>query len=203
MNLIKKIYLQITFIILIINTIAACKSQNHPQYKAILKEEIKAKRSIDKLANDSNVVITLVKKPDSYNLVLVKDGKFPDDVEVTYNLIKDKNGNIVLISESPTSESGDWDIEYLNYFDKSGKLFAFERIAGFFNSECTIDADDAAHEDLIKYYDKDFNVISSKYTLTDSKHRKLKKSKCQFNYDYHYTITKDLTTYLKTNHINI
>ncbi|TWJ04428.1 hypothetical protein JN11_00137 [Mucilaginibacter frigoritolerans] len=203
MNLTKKSYLQIAFIIFIISTITACKSQNSQQSKSILKEEIKAKKGIDKLANDSNAVIVLIKKPGSDSLQLIKDGKFPDDVEVTYNLVKDKNGNIVLISESPTSESGDWDIQYLNYFNKSGKLFAFERMAGFFNSECTIDADDAAHEDLVKYYDTDFNVISSKYTLTDSKHRKLKKSKCQFNYDYPYIIAKDLKTYLKTNHINI
>lgn len=155
---------------------------------------------IDKLSSDTDRVIVLVKVLGSHLLKIVKQGKFPEEVETTYNLLKDAEGNIVFILESPTSESGDWDIVYTNYFDKKGRLFCFERAAGFFNSECT---DEAVHETLTKYYNSKFQVIDSAYTLLDSHKRPLKKSACVFNYDYPYKVIASLTEYLKINNIKL
>ncbi|WP_295651876.1 hypothetical protein [uncultured Mucilaginibacter sp.] len=164
----------------------------------------KQKGKIDKLiAAEQDKLIVLVKLPNSDKLMLIKNDKFPDEVETTYNFLKDKEGRIILAGEIPFSGSGDWDITYKSYFDKNGKLFAFERIAGFFNSECTKEDGDAAHEDLIKYYTSSGQLIDSTYTLTDSKKRPLVKSKCVFNYDYPYTIIFDRDTYKKANKINI
>jgi hypothetical protein len=142
-----------------------------------------------------------VKVPDSDKLVEVVHNKFPNEVETTYNFLKDNEGHIIFAGESPTSESGDWDIAYKSYFDKKGKLFAFERTAGFFNSGCTTN-DDAAHEDLIKLYN-DKKLASSTYTLTDSKKRPLVKSKCVFNYNYPYTLLFDWESFKKANKISL
>lgn len=157
------------------------------------------KKLIDSLANNTNSLIVYAKVPNSKNLVAIKNGKFPDAVETSYNLLKNKDGKVIYIFESPFSESGDWDIAYRSYFNQDGQLFAFERKAGFFNSECT---DDAAHETLIKYYNKDFSVTDSTYTLTDDNKKPLVKSKCVFNYDYPYKVYPTANSYLKASAIN-
>lgn len=162
-------------------------------------DPIRNKKLIDSLAKDTNSLIVYAKVPNSLKLVVVKNGKFPDAVETSYNLLKDEDGKVIYIFESPYSESGDWDIAYRSYFNKDGQLFAFERKAGFFNSECT---DGAAHETLIKYYTKDFSVADSIYSLTDDNKKPLEKSKCIFNYNYPYKVYPTVNTYLKANAIN-
>lgn len=197
-------------VLFVLALLTACRHKNnsgamqHPSTKKSLERTLKKlKDSIDKLVSsvDSGKIIVLVKLPNSSQLVRVINEKFPDDVEITYNIFRNQEGHIVFAGQAPESESGDWDIEYQSYFDKNGKLFAFERIAGFFNSECTKD-DDAAHETLVKYYSNG-KLIDSTYTLTDSKKRPLVKSKCVFNYDYPYTIIFDWDAYKKANKINV
>ncbi|OKS88265.1 hypothetical protein [Mucilaginibacter polytrichastri] len=135
--------------------------------------------------------------------IKVNNGKWPDNIEYSYNLITDTVNHTTLVLASPYSESGDWDIDYLYYFDANGKLFSFERRTGFFNSECTTD-DDAAHETITYYYNSQFKQIRKFYRLQDSKGRNLIKSKCILNYDFtDYKIYKTLNDCLKGNHINI
>ena len=164
------------------------------------------KKHVDSLATDTGRLIVLIKVPHSDSLQIVKNGKFPDEVETTYNLLKDSQGNIVYIMESPTSESGDWDIEYESYFDRYGKLFGFERTAGFFNEECTdgsVKPGEPVHEKLVKYFDTYSKLIDSTYSLFDNNKKRLNKSKCISNYDFPYKIIFDLTDYLKANKINL
>jgi hypothetical protein len=175
--------------------------------KIIYLTALKAyKKHINSLSLDSNNGIVLVKVPNNKNLQVVKNGKFPDEVETTYNLLKDSKGNIIYIMESPTSESGDWDIEYESYFDKEGRLFAFERTAGFFNEECTdgsIKPDEPVHEKLVKYFNTHSKLIDSTYSLLDNNKKPLDKSKCISNYDFPYKIIFNLKDYLKANEINL
>jgi len=139
------------------------------------------------------------KVPNNKKLILVENGEFPEVVETSYNILKDKDGKVIYIFESPFSESGDWDIACRSYFNKEGQLFAYERKAGFFNSECT---DDDAHETLIKYYNKDFSVTDSIYSLIDNNKKPLDKSKCIFNYDYPCKVYPTINSYLKAIAIN-
>jgi hypothetical protein len=164
------------------------------------------KKYIDSLLLDTNNIIVLVKVPNNKNLQVVKNGKFPDEVETTYNLLKNSKGEIIYIMESPTSESGDWDIEYESYFDQHGKLFAFERTAGFFNEECTdgsVKPDEPVHEKLVKYFNTHLKLIDSTYSLLDNNKKPLDKSKCISNYNFPYKIIFNLKDYLKANEINL
>jgi len=145
----------------------------------------------------------LVKLANNNQLQIIKKGLFPDSVETTYNILKDNLGRIIYIMESPYSESGDWNIEYKNYFDTNGQLFSFERIAGFFNSECTTDTDDPAHEKLVEYFDRNEKLVDSVYTLMDNNKNPLKRSSCTFNYDFPYKIIHRLKDYLKANKIDL
>lgn len=146
-------------------------------------------------------LVLLAKVPKKKELVRVKNEKWPDEVEYSYNVLKDSTGKVIFIMQSPFSESGDWDITYSYYFDPSGEIFCFERFTGFFNSGCT---EDAAHEIITKYYDPKFALVSSLYKLTDSKNKPLNKSKCVFNYDFKgYKIYKRVDDCLKSFNIKL
>jgi len=157
------------------------------------------KRHIDSLLMDTDRIIVLVKVPGSNDLQIIKNGKFPDEVETTYNLFSDRTGHIVYILESPTSESGDWDIVYESYFNGEGNLFCFERTAGFFNVECSDGSakpEEPVHEKLIKYFNTRSKPIDSVYTLVDHDNKPLNKSKCVSPYNYPYNIIFSVNNYL-------
>lgn len=151
------------------------------------------KRSIEKL-------IVLAKLADIDEPIIITNGDFPNNVETSYNILKDSLGHIVTISEFPFSESGDWNITFTHYFDKDGKIFAFERQTNFFNSICT---DGAAYETRTEFFNRDFQLIDKTYKLVDQENRTLEKDSCQFPYDYEYKISADIGKYLKKNKIKI
>src|SRR5690606_579000 len=107
---------------------------------------------------------------------------------------------IVATFESPSSESGDWNIVYTHYFDSEGKTFAFERQTYFYNSMCT---EGLAHEIITNFYNNDFSVLDKKYQLTDEYGKNLHKDSCQFPYDYSYEISENSEDYLSANRILI
>jgi len=157
------------------------------------------KEIIDTLFNRSkDKIIVLVKLVDNDELTTVTNGNFPENVETTFNILKDSLGQVITVSEFPFSESGDWYIVLTHYFDKDGKTFAFERQTNFFNSICT---DGVAFETKTEFYDNDFQLIDKEYKLVDKENKPLQKDSCQFPYDYDYKILPDIDNYLRTNKI--
>jgi len=155
------------------------------------------KTIIDTLFNHSkDKLIVLAKLVDKDGLIQIKNGNFPDNVETTFNVLKDSLGQIITASEFPFSESGDWYIILTHYFDKDGKTFAFERQTNFFNSICT---EGVAYETQTEFYNSDFQLIDKMYKLVDEKNKTLQKDSCQF--DYEYKVLADIDKYLQTNRI--
>ena len=200
-----------SYLIILLIVFSACNQPQHTNKQTNIRprrlsliERLKEKKAhIDSLTLDTGKLIVLVKLSGNTHLQEVKKGMFPDSVETTYNILKDNLGHIIYIMESPYSESGDWDIEYSSYFDIDGRIFSFERVAGFFNSECTGESDDAAHESLTKFFNKQSRLVDSTYTLTGNDGKSLKKSSCTFNYDFPYKIIYRLKNYLKANKIDL
>jgi hypothetical protein len=183
------------------NPKSAKSEQLHHATKAEIRALHTAKNLIDTAAADTDKLVVLVKVPGKKELVTVKGNTFPDDIETTFNLLKDKDGHVIYTVEIPESESGDWFISYFSYYRPDGQLFAFSREAGFFNGECKVAVEEPVHERLVKYFDKDFNLVDTVYGLKDSKGKKLKKSKCDFPYDYPYKIEKTVDEFMKDNNI--
>ncbi|MFN3793330.1 MAG: hypothetical protein ACK4RX_01600 [Chitinophagaceae bacterium] len=157
------------------------------------------KTTIDTLFKHSkDKLIVLAKLVDKDELIQINNGNFPDNVETTFNILKDSLGQIITASEFPFSESGDWNIILTHYFDKDGKTFAFERQTNFFNSICT---DGVAYETQTEFYNSDFQLIDKMYKLVDQKNKTLQKDSCQFPYDYEYKVSADIDKYLLTNRI--
>lgn len=46
----------------------------------------------------------------------------PESFYASYNMIRNKAGQIIYIAEYPECESGDWNLIYENYFDTNGNL---------------------------------------------------------------------------------
>lgn len=175
------------------------KDQLNPSRELVPEPDI-----VDRLQYQKMIIDTAISKsgwtnevwvtePKSLSLTRVINEQWPETVETTYNIWRDEKNAIQLIGEYPFSESGDWEIAYLHYFDRSALTFAFARYTGFYNSLCT---GDMAKEDIIDYYDAGFNRRDRSYKLKDLEGNKLEKDNCEFPYDHPYEVVPDLETYL-------
>lgn len=154
------------------------------------------KSKIDTLVTHEKLKLeVLAKEPAKETLTVVIDEQWSEVAETFFSIWRDPKGKIKLIGEYPFSESGDWTIAYLHYFDTNGKVFSFERNTNFYNSICT---DGLANENIIEFYNSDFNRIDRIYSLTGKQNLELKKEDCVLNYDYPYEVSNNLENYLKS-----
>ncbi|TGE25548.1 hypothetical protein E5K00_10280 [Hymenobacter aquaticus] len=163
-----------------------------------LTPEVLVQRRIaaDKYASSNKSSLTYYAKQPTRLLPLAGNSTVPDGTETVFTIVRNKQNKILLITETPTSQSGDWHIEYSQYFDDKGNRFAFKRSASFFNSGCT---PGVAHETRVRYYDPSYKSVKSTYTLTDERNKPLTKGKCTFPYNYSYTLSNTVSDYLKRN----
>jgi hypothetical protein len=201
---------RILFILtILVVLISACNSTdrrtNHTSTSRLLPEpDIRERLQYQKATIDTlfyhkkEKIEVLVKLVDNDELVKISNGNFPENIETTFNILRDSLGKIITISEFPFSESGDWNIILTHYFDKDGKTFAFERQTNFFNSICT---DGVAYETLTEFYNNNFQLIDKDYQLVDEKDNNLQKDSCQFPYDFDYKVLADIDNYTQTKKI--
>jgi hypothetical protein len=135
----------------------------------------------NEIANDKNKLIVLVKVAGQTDLIKVIEQNWPDDIETTYNVLKNQRGQIIYLGEFPTSESGDWSLGLKHYFGDNGKLIAFEKRLSYFNEDCT---DGAVIETTIELYDNDFKVAKTSKTQTDKNGKELKVKDCGHAYNW-------------------
>ena len=106
-----------------------------------------------------------------------------------------------MIAQIPYSESGDWYIEYKNYFDNNGKTFCFRKKETVFDDSVK---GGVAMEELFNYYDKNFNILSKIEKLTDKDEKTLKRTKTDFGFpEYKYSVCKNLNECLVKYHIQL
>jgi len=174
-------------------------SQQKKEEDTALKELAALKADIDNRMSDSTLQV-LVKVKGKRELQVVKGRGYPRNIETTYNLLRDTTGKVLFISEMPYNATSEWFIAYKSYFDKDGKLFAFQRQNNFLNNGCT---HGAAMENSIGYYNEDFLLIDSLYTITDTYKKPLDKKACKFPYNFKYTVNKTLDEYLAAKNIKL
>lgn len=143
-------------------------------------------------------LIIWVKLPEKTKLIKVKSEHWPEEVEYTYNILKDSSGRILVISQIPFSESGDWYITYTHYFDEKGNTYAFRKQTNVFDSEVK---GGVIYETLLKYYDENFNILKKTYKLQDKSGKTIKNNGHLNIYQYKYQIYKSLGVCLKGYHL--
>lgn len=149
------------------------------------------KAKTDQQISDKSLIV-IVKVEGKKDLMKVENKHYPQNIETTYNLLKDEKGRVVYIAEMPFSKTSEWFIAYKSYFDSTGNLYAFQRLNNFLNNGCTRGA---AMENLTRYYDTKFNIVDSVYTLTDTYKKPLDKTACKFPYNFPYKVIKTWNEY--------
>jgi hypothetical protein len=187
----------------------ACQSaerSNHADTAGVLSTA----DSLEAMRSEKAAIDTLIRRQAGQWVVLAKlvgrdqpipivNGQFPDSIETSFQIWKDSLGTILAIAEFPFSESGDWQIRYMHYFNKAGKTFAFERQCSFYNSICT---EGAAFETSTAFYNMRFQPMDTAYTLVDEGRRALQKNSCQFPYQYAYQIASGIEEYVQMKKIS-
>jgi len=192
-------------LIFLVGLICACNSRDRSRTSRLVPEPDIADRLqyqkvfIDTLfIRNRNNIEVLVKLSNKADLIPLKDMTLPDETETSFNILRDSLRRIVAIAESPYSQSGDWFLTLIHYFDKNGQTFAFERQTNFFNSGCT---EEVAYETKTEYYDNDFKLIRREYKLVDEKGLDLNKDSCTFMYDYSYKVFPSVDKLLQVSKI--
>lgn len=170
---------------------AGLTEQHQTQARQLLLEKL----HIDALTLDTLAPARVFTKiPGQATPVAVVDRRYPKKVEAIYQVYQDSLGHIVYLAESPYSETGEWDIVYRSYYDTRGRLFAFERTAGFYNSACTAGA---LYEHLTSFYDAKGRVISTERSYTDENNKPIEGIPCAFPYNFPYEVVTDVQAYCR------
>ena len=195
-------------LIFLVGLICACNSRDRSRTisasRLVPEPDIAERLQYQKVLIDTllirnrNNIEVLVKLTSKTDLIPLKDTTLPDETETSFNILRDSLKRIVAITESPFSQSGDWFLTLIHYFDKNGQTFAFERQTNFFNSGCT---EGVAYETKTEYYDNDFKLIRKEYKLVDEKGVNLNKDSCTFMYDYSYKVFPSVDKHLQVSKI--
>ena len=165
------------------------------QHQAQARELLLEKLHIDALTLDTLApALVFTKVPDQATPVAVVNRRYPKKFEAIYQVYQDSGGHIVYLAESPYSETGEWDIVYRSYYDTRGRIFAFERTAGFYNSDCTAGA---LYEHLTSFYDPKGRVISTERSYTDENNKPIRNIPCAFPYNFPYEVVTDVQAYCR------
>ena len=143
------------------STVTASGQSNEVDLLIRKKKEIE-----EKITSNKDDQIVLVRIVGQEKLVVVKDKNWPDDIETTFNILKNSSGQIIYIGEFPTSQSGDWTLDLKHFFNEQGETFAFEKRLVFFNDEC---GDGVVIETLTDFFTKGFKRIGTLRQLRDGK----------------------------------
>jgi hypothetical protein len=161
----------------------------------LARQLLLAKLHIDALSLDTLAPARVFfKVPNQEMPVPVKNRDYPKKFEAMYQVCQDSAGHIVYLAESPFSETGDWDIVYRSYYDARGRIFAFERTAGFYNSTCTTGP---LYENLTRFFNTQGQVVATEQTYTDEKGVAIKDKPCDFPYNFPYEVVTDVQAYCR------
>ena len=173
------------------------RKEHEEQARQLLLQKL----HIDALTLDTiTPALVFIKVPDQDAPVQVKNREYPKTLEAIYQVCRDSEGRIVYLAESPFSQSGEWDIVYRSYYDEQGRIFAFERTAGFFNSACT---SGALYQTLVKFFNQQGQVIATEQTFQDQEGKPIQDKPCDFPYDFPYEVVTDVNTYCRKLHLRL
>jgi hypothetical protein len=170
-----------TTLILLLLTILSCGQASLIDQLDKRRLEIENQTTTDKAS-----LIVLVKLSDQTDLQRVINEDWPENIETTYNVLKNKAGHIIYVGEFPFSESGDWTLGLKHYFSDSGNLIAFEKRFAYFNDNC---GDGIVVEKQIDLFDNQLNILRTIRTLTDGKDKSLTDENCAQGFDADITIS--------------
>jgi hypothetical protein len=158
--------------------------------EAVIRRLETKKDSIDKLLKKPGKSLFIYAKvPGRKAWIAITNDKWPDEIDYTFNVLKNAAGKIILIAQIPYSESGDWDIEHLSYFDESGRIFAFA-------DKQSISTDykgGIVRKISTRYFDQNFHQLKKVDELVDKDFKPVSVDKANFDFrDDQFIIYKNV-----------
>jgi hypothetical protein len=134
--------------------------------------QLKAKRAAaDKYLKQHNAALILYARvPGKMQAIKVKNEEWPEEVEASYTILKDASGKVIMILESPFSQSGDWSITYTHYFDDAGNTYAYKKETNVFDDV----KGGVIYGTQINYYSINFKPLAKSTILLDKYGTKVK-----------------------------
>lgn len=124
------------------------------------------KREIEeqiKLNKKDMVVFVKVKGQPIPQRVINK--QWPENIESTFNILKNNLGQVIYFAEFPKSESGDGVYEIKHFFNNKGQTISIETRLSFFNEDC---GKGAITETLTDLYLNNFKLHGTVRQLRDN-----------------------------------
>lgn len=160
------------------------------------------KNETDSLIRSGSQITVLVKLFDNPDLYKVVDGNFPDNIEITYNILRNKSDKIIWVCEIPTIEIGDRFVAFSHYFNEDGITFAFERQSNGYSMSDELNLDlGYIYETKIKYFEDNLNLLNIDCEVLDEDRNKITTNDCD-NLEYEYKIMENVDEFLKLKKIN-
>jgi hypothetical protein len=151
--------------------------------------------------NDARMIYYGKERKNETPIHMANRNDMPEMIEkVTALLYDEKNEHLLYSVEDNISEFGDYTLQYKHYFDNEGNTIAFERYCGFFHSRCL--HNDALHETTIFYYGKNLQLKNKLHTFTTPEGKPIDSARCDFPYDYPFTVSPNVSSYLASRHIS-
>jgi hypothetical protein len=146
---------------------------------ALIRRLETKKDSIDKLLEKhSHSLLIYAKVSGKKAWIAIKNDNWPDEIDYTCNVLKNASGKVIFIGQIPYSESGDWDIEHLSYFDESGKIFAFVDKQSIFTDY----KGGIVREISTRYFDENFRQLKKTDELADKDFKPVTVDKTNFDF---------------------
>ena len=175
--------------------IISCNSNSEKQNKSasrienvgelIPEPDVNLRLEFEKKTIDSTIIKG--QKPISYVLIDEKqkaiqsdlDGNKIENYEAQYLIYLDSTKAIKAISEIPFSQSGDWYLKQIYYFDNQNRTFGIQKNFNTFQHDEKCGGGEAIFVNTVQFYDKG-KQIGQNETVRDKKNNDLSKDSCGY-----------------------
>ncbi|MBC8173820.1 MAG: hypothetical protein H7X71_07935 [Chitinophagales bacterium] len=161
------------------------KLRSEPKEEKIIRLRANKVTADNERFENQDKILVYAKLSESDSVIKIEHELFPENVETTFNIVKDSVGRICIISEYPFSISGDWFSGFDHYFDTCGYLYAVQKTVCYFNGDC---ADDEVCEFTETYYDAYFIIVDSQYQLASASAEIITDENCKPPYTFEYMV---------------
>lgn len=138
----------------------------------ILKQKREIEEQIQFNKKDIIVFVKINGQPIPQRVI---NQQWPENIESTFNILKDNSGQVIYFAEFPKSESGDWFYEIKHFFNDNGQTISIETRLSFFNADC---GTGAITETLTDLYLNNFKLHGTVRQLRDNNNNPISGSIC-------------------------
>ncbi len=166
----------------------------YPETEAIVEKANDVLKEADKIFMRSNYLVELYLKTASEKRIVQVPNfeQVPADLAAVYNIIRNKEGNVLYVAEFPYSESGDWENIYESIYDDKGDLLLFVRKSSFLHEGVVV------YEKSSYYYNEKHRLVKKEYLIKYGSASVLPQGvTVEFNYRFPYEKFKTRKKWLK------